>query len=147
MAYGYEKRVGFGATISWDSAGGSTFVVIGTVVDGDKNDAKWKTAKTSLLSEKADTFSKTSYDPGEFKFTIIYDPLDTEYQALKTAFLAVNEPAPQWELSFVDSGSESGSGSGDCSDTFFAHVVGLSREVKKEDFLTAEVTLKLTGTI
>lgn len=143
MPYTYEKRVGFGVTLGWDSAAGSSYTVIGTVVDGDKMEAKWKTANTALLSEKADTFAKTSYDPGELKFTLNYDPLSSEYSALKTSFLAVNATAPTWQISFPDSGA----GSGATTETFSGLIVGLSREFKKADYLVCEITIKLTGGI
>jgi|ERR1017187_233865 hypothetical protein len=143
MPYTFEKRVGFGVTLGWDSTGGSSYAVIGTVVDGDKFEAKWKTANTSLLSDKAETFSKTSYDPGELKFTINYDPLASDYTNLKTSFLAVNATAPAWQVSFPDSGA----GSGSTTETFSGHIVGLSREFKKDSYLVCEVTIKLTGGI
>ena len=135
-----EERVGLGCTIGWDSTGGTSYVVIGSVVDGDKVESKWKTANITLLSQKAERFSKTSYDPGQFKFTVIYDPLSTEYANLKTSFLAANSVAPNWQISFVDAGT--GNGSGATTDTFAAHIIGLSRDVKKAEFLMCEITLQ-----
>lgn len=143
--YTLEKRVGFGCTLGVDYSGNTSFGVIANIIDGDKMDAKWKVANTSLLSDKADTYSKTSYAPGTLKFTIAYDPLNSDYTNLKTAFLAVNQPAPNWQVSFPDAGT--GNGSGATTDTFYAHVVGLSREVKKDSFLVCEIELQLTGGI
>ena len=140
-----EKRVGMGCTISWDSAGGTSYTVIGSVVDGDKNEAKAKTAKTALLSEFWDTFAKVSADPGEFKFTIVYDPGASEYHSLATSLAQIDATAPTWQLSFPDNGLGFGSGSGAVVETFAGLVIGLSREIKKDDFLVAEVTIKLTG--
>jgi hypothetical protein len=140
------KRSGTGVTIGWDVDGGTSYTLIGIVVDGDKTEAKWATAKTSLLADSADTFVKTSYDPGEFKFTVVYDPDDSGYQALEASFKDVNCPPPSWEITFPDQDC-TGIGSGSTTETFSAHIVGLSREVKKDNFLMAEVTLKLTGAI
>lgn len=143
MSYTYEKRTGIGCTLGWDSTGGTTYVALGTVVDGDKFEAMFKTANTSLLSDVGETFAKTSYDPGTFKFTVIYDPLASDYTNLKTNFALVNALAPHWQISFPDTGS----GSGATTDAFFGHIVGLSRELKKGDFLVCEITVKITGTI
>ena|ERR1700722_6502774 len=143
MSYSNEKRVGAGCTLAWDSTGGTTWATLGTVVDGDKFEAMWKTANTSILADVGETFAKTSYDPGTFKFTVIYDPLDSEYAALKTNFATLNVLAPHWQISFPDTGA----GSGSTTDTFFGLIVGLSREVKKADFLVCEITVKLTGVI
>lgn len=135
------ERVGLGCTIDWDSTGGTSFTPIGSVVDGEKTEAKAKTAKTALLSDTWDTFAKCSIDPGEFKFTIAYDPLYSEYHSLATSLAAVNTVAPNWRLSFPDNGN----GSGATTETFRGLVVAMSREVKKDSFLIAEVTIKLTG--
>ena len=145
MADGINKLVGFGAVIAWDSTGGSSFVTLATIVDGDKTEAKWDTANTTLLSEKAQTHAKTEYNPGELKLTVAYFPGGTEYQSLKTSFLAVNAPPPQWQITFANDGE--GNGSGLTVETFYANVTGLSREVKKKDFLVTEITLKLYGGI
>jgi hypothetical protein len=142
---GLNKLVGFGSVIAWDSTGGTDYVSLATVVDGDKFEAVWATADTTFLSEKAKTCAKTEYDPGTMKFTIAYFPGGTEYDALKTAFLAVNAAPPSWQITFAN--DNEGAGSGLVPDTFSAHVVGLSRELKKKDFLVCEITLKLYGGI
>jgi hypothetical protein len=142
LSYTFEKRIGLGCTIGWCSSGStSPIVVLGTVVDGDKTEAKAKTANTSILSDVWETFSKASIDPGEFKFTVVYDPLASDYQNLATSLAQVNALPPYWQLSFPDNGS----GSGSTTEEFYGHVVAMSREIKKNDFLMTEVTLKLTG--
>jgi len=137
------KRVGFGCTIGWDVAGGSSYQTIASVVDGDKTEAKWNVANTSLLSDKAQTFAKTSYDAGELKLKLNYDPEDSEYVALKASFVAVNVIAPTWLLTLPDVGN----GSGSATESFSALIVGLSREVMKDNYMECELTLKLTGAI
>src|SRR4051794_23824596 len=121
-----NKYVGYGCTLNWDATGGTSFAALGDVVDGDKVDSKWKTANTSLLSEKADTFRKTSYDPGSFKFTVVYDPAASNYTDLLASFVSVNVPAANWQIQFPHVASGSGSGP---AETFFGYIVGLSREV------------------
>ena len=145
MSYTFEQRVGSGCTLGWDSTGGSSYVVLGTVVDGDKFEAKFKTANISLLSDVAEKFSKTSYDPGSFKFTIVYDPLASEYLALKASFITINAPHPKWQLSFPD--TTGGAGSGAATEIFTGPIIGLGREVKKDAFLMVDVEVKLSGAI
>jgi hypothetical protein len=100
-------------------------------------------AKTSLLTEVFDTKSKCSIDPGELQLEIAYDPNDTNtYQLLATQFGIVNAVAPNWQITFPSVGE----GSGDVrTETFKAHVAGLGREIKKDDFCTVKVTLAITG--
>lgn len=146
MADGFNKLVGYGTVIAWNSSGLTTPLTnFATIVDGDKTEAKWATADTTLLSEVAKTCAKTEYDPGELKLTFAYFPGGTEYQSLKTAFLAVNDAPCYFQLTFANDGE--GAGSGLTTDVFYGHVVGLSREVKKKDFLTSDVTIKLYGGI
>ena len=139
----YAKRRGIGCTIGWDVTGGTSYSALATVIDGSKTDAKFKTVMDALLSEVADTYSKTSYTPGTFKFTLNYDPLSSEYIALKANFLLVNAVAPSWQLSFPATGS----GSGATSESFAAHITGLGREVVKEKYLECEIELTISGPI
>jgi hypothetical protein len=81
-------------------------------------------------------------DPGEMKICLAYDPLCSEYQALAAQLAVINGAPPNWKISFPDA---DGSGSGVTTETFHAHIISMSREVKKESFLVAEVGLKLTG--
>ena len=142
-----NKLVGFGSTISWDSTGGNSFVVLASVVDGDKLESKTSFAATTLLADTFVTKAKTEIDPGSLKFTIAYLPGGTEFEELKAAHILMNAPAPHWELSFIPDGEASGSGSGVVTESFYAHVGSLSREIKKKDFLVCEITLELTGPI
>src|ERR1051325_5372936 len=114
----FEKVVGTGVLLSWDSAGGSSFTTIASIVDGDKMTSTWKMANTSLLSDVVETFQKTTLDPGSYKFTVAYSPYNTEYAALKTNFLSYNALPPQWKLTFPNEGDGSGSG----TFTFYAHI-------------------------
>lgn len=82
-----NKLVGFGSTISWDSTGGNSFVVLASVVDGDKLESKTSFAATTLLADTFVTKAKTEIDPGSLKFTIAYLPGGTEFEELKAAHI------------------------------------------------------------
>src|ERR1043165_7307734 len=103
----FEKVVGVGLTLGWDSTGGSSFTTIASVVDIDKMNPSWSFAKTSLLSDVLNTYQKTVRDGGDLKFTIGYSEYNTEYQALKTNFLAYNSLPPQWKITFPNEGDGS----------------------------------------
>jgi hypothetical protein len=145
LTYTYERRIGEGVTLSWDVSGGTTWTNIGTLVDTDKMEASWKTVNASLQGEVADRPLKTSYSPGKLKYNIIYDPLNTEYIALKASFVSNNVPIPNWKVTFPD--TLGGAGSGSTTDSFFGSLTGLSREFKKDSFLTCELEITVYGDI
>ena len=152
MSVELEKLVGQGAVIAVDFLGGTSYVPLATVCDGDKlGESKWKMANTSLLAQAGDTFAKTSYDPGTFKISVIYRPGESVYESLKTNFKAFNAPAPHWQITFATNDSEWGAGSGSSGattvETFYGHIDGLSREIKRDSFLMAEFSIKLDGDI
>jgi hypothetical protein len=145
MTYSVEKRVGLGITIGVDFSGGTSYATVVSLVDAGKVEAKADTVKTSLLSDVIHTWSKTGVDGGDLVITIAYDPLFSEYTNFQNALTLMNSAPPGFQISLPDAGT--GNGSGAATEAFKAHVTGVGKELKREGFLTCDVTLKSYGNL
>lgn len=81
------------------------------------------------------TFVPGLGDPGEVTLSMVYDPALASHKILAEA--AVNRTTKVFTVYH-------GSSTGD-TDTFSAHVKGISREIPMDGLITSDVTLKLTG--
>jgi hypothetical protein len=130
------KRVGYGNSLGVDVTGGSTFVLVASVVDGFEGpDAKAKNAETSLLTDWYDTFAPTSVDPGSVTYKIAYDPADANTHTL--ALLLASGAVANWQLTY--------SGGTPPTETFLGHVEHMGRSMKKGDFLVCNISIKVSG--
>jgi len=139
---GINRRIGLGCTLSVDPTGSTAYQAIGAIVDGFKGpSAKAETVDITLLSDGYKQFGKSHTDPGETTFMIAYDPDDTSSATL-AGLLAPTQTPANWQITY---GPGTGGAGTVTTETFKAHLTGMSREVAKDKFLTCEITLKNTG--
>lgn len=139
-----NRRIGLGFTLGVDPTGSTSYTTLGAIVSGFKGpNAKADVADISILADTYKQFAKSQIDPGEYTFTIAYDPDDTTTSTLITCFKSVTPPAPAWVITYPAGSTGAGT---IVSEPFAAHLVGLGREVEKDKLVTCEITLKVTGT-
>jgi len=140
-----NRRVGFGNTLGVDSTGGTSFVTLGAVIDGWKGPgAKKEAIDISVLSDADKQFGVGQKDWGEVTFSIMYDPDETTTTTLETLFNSVSQVAANWRVTYGTGSTGSGTIK---TRTFLGHVVGLSPEVKVNEHLMCEVTVKVSGAV
>ena len=138
-----NRRVGLGFTLGCDAANGTSFTTLGAIVDGWKGpQGKKETVNISVLADTYMVFGVSQIDGGEVTFKIAYDPDEATSTTLNTLFAQVNQTPANWQIHYPVGSNGSGS---TVSETFHAHVVGLSKEVKVNELMTCEVSLKITG--
>ncbi len=138
-----SKRIGLGVTLSVDVTGGTSFSLIGAVVDGiSEGEAKADMVDTSILADIFKTKSKSQVDPGEVTLTIAYDPDEGSSTGFKLLLASVNAVAPNWKISYPSGTLGTGSIT---YKTFFAHHSGMGRETKKDGMIVCAITLTKTG--
>ncbi len=138
-----NRRIGLGFTLAVDTAGGTTFVTLGSIVDGWKESgSKADTADISILSDKYKQKSKGQIDPGDVTFSIAYDPDDATSTTLITAFSSTSATPPNWQITYP---SGTGGAGTTTTETFKGHLTGLGREVMKDKLVVCEVTITKTG--
>lgn|SRR5581483_938295 len=135
------KRIGLGITLGVDITGATTFVALGSIVDGFTTDAKAKDVDTSLLVDEFDSFLKGSIDGGTMNLTIAYSPEDTNTtKILGALFYATTQTLANWQITYPAVG-----GGSSAAETFLGYVNAIGREVKRDGFLTAKVGIKVSG--
>ncbi len=138
-----DKRIGYKTEIAV-SVDGTTvsFVAIGCIVDGVSGPESARTkVDTSCLDDTFMTFSVAQTDPGELSFTMAYDPNDASSQTL-TDLLTQDTPIPRWQITYPVSASTS---EVQPTEEFDAFVIGLGREIAKEELITRAITLAISG--
>lgn len=134
------KRIGFGVTLSCDPAGGTTYALLGAVVEGiDGADAKATVIETALLTDKYQTKAVGQVDSGEVSFTIAYDPADTATTTVLTGLLTSGVSAG-WEISYPIIAAETQQ-----TDAFQGPLSGMKRTVSKDKMILATVTIAVSG--
>lgn len=81
------------------------------------------------------TFVPALGDPGEVTIGVMYDPAAASHMIIASA--AASRTTKYWTIYH-------GSSSGD-SDSFYAYVKGLSREIPMDNMITCDMTFKVTG--
>lgn len=138
-----NRRIGLGVTIGVDSAGGTNFTTLGSIVDGAKEGGtKADVADISILADTHKQKAKGQIDPNEVTITIAWDPDDATSTVLKSLHDSVSATPPNWQIS-LPSGTQ-GAGS-TTTKTFKGFVTGMGREIMKDKLITAEVTITKTG--
>lgn len=131
------KKIGYGFTLSIDPTGGTTWDVLGNVVDGWSGPkSKARVVDTSVLSDFWDTFLKEGCNPGEMTFNVALDPDDGDYQALDTALASTSTTLAAFKVDVPASTADQ---------IFAGMVVGLGPEVRKGQLAMAEVTIQVSG--
>jgi hypothetical protein len=138
-----NRRIGLGVTVGVDSAGGTSFTTLGSVVDGAKEGgSKADVADVSILSDTFKQKAKGQIDPNEVTMTVAYDPDDTTTTLLKTLHDSVSATPPNWQISFPPGTLGAGSIT---TKSFKGFVTGLGREIMKDKMITQELTVTKTG--
>lgn len=143
------RRAGLGVTLGVDPTGGTSFTVLGAIVEGiDGPDAKGEEYDASLLTDKYKHKDVAQVDPGDLTFTIAYDPADTATtQALAlqlsggTAGGSQTVAAmPNWQISYPIIGVETQQ-----KETFLGRLKGFKRRIKKSEMIMADITIAVSG--
>jgi len=135
------KRIGLGITLAVDTTGGTTFVDLASIVDGFTSDAKAKDVDTSLLTDTFDTFLKGPIDGGTVTLTIAYSPEDTNTtKILGGLFYSMSQTLANWQITYPAVGAGTAQ-----NETFLGYVSSMSRAVKRDGYLTSQVTIKVSG--
>lgn len=134
------KRIGFGVTLGCDPTGGTTYAVLGAVVDGlDGPDAKAEEVDTAVLSDKYKTKAGAQIDSGNVTFQIAYDPLDTATTTVLTGLFSSSAVAG-WQILYPVIASETQQ-----KDAFQGFVSGMKRTISKDKMIVADVTITISG--
>lgn len=91
------------------------------------------------LSSSAKAFRRGLPDNGSVKFTIFYQPADTQHAQLFSDFSASTETARNYRITFTDSPNTTW--------TFNAYVANFSISNGLDGVTTADVSLRIKGTI
>src|SRR4051812_2059116 len=135
------KRIGLGVKLSVDAAGGTTWVELGSIVDGIETDAKATSIDTSLLGDTYSSFLKGPIDGGSMQFTIAYSSEDSNTTQILNGLLAsTSQTLANWQLTYPAVGG----GSSD-TEIFKGFVESVGRSIKRDGFLTAKVSVKVSG--
>ena len=133
-----EIRLGKHVTLDVDTAGGSTFAAIGSLVDiQDLSSFQAAMTEVSKLGDATKSFRPVDIDEGQLKFKIRFDINGDTYVVLKNAMTNVNKA--NWKITYaaVEGGASE-------TETFLGYVENLSRSAGKADMLAAEVTIRRT---
>src|SRR5579871_2518705 len=100
------KRYGYAVTLGCDSSGGSSFTVLGNIVDSIEGaDVKADEIEVTLLADKIKTWAQGQIDGGQVTFKIAYDPADTSGTTIAT--LLGNGNVANWQISYPIINAES----------------------------------------
>lgn len=135
------KRIGLGITLSVDTAGGTSFTALGSIVDSMETDAKAVDVNTSLLGDQFDSFLPASIDGGTLTITIAYSPEDTNTtKILNDLFYSTSQTLANFKIGYPAVGAGTG-----IAETFKGYVNNIGRQIKRDGFLTAKVGIKVSG--
>src|ERR1022692_2172068 len=135
-----NRRIGYNCALAVDVLGGTTFVSVGSVVDGFSGAGpKSIMADISILTDYFTRTAPCGVDPGSFEFGVAYDPGDATSQLLSN--LLASGAIANWQLTFYSVG---GGGSG-ISETFLGYVETMGREIKRKSLVTAKVGIHIVG--
>lgn len=138
---GLTKRYGYGVTLGVDSSGiGTTFTVLANIVDAlEGPDIKTDSIEFTLLADKIKAHMGGQIDPGTVTFTIAYDPADATSGQVLVALLG-SSLVCTWEILYPVIGAETQQ-----NNQFNAFVSGFKRGIKRNEMITADLTLTLAG--
>jgi hypothetical protein len=132
-----ERRVGLGYTLSVDPTGGTTFAVLGSIVDAiDGPDAKKDDIDISILADIKKFFSPGQLDAGVVTFQIAYDPADTDTHTLATLLNSTSTTLANWKINHSGTSNQ---------ETFLGYVNGFARKTGKGKLVVADVSIKVSG--
>ena len=138
MTYALSKTYGFGSTLACDPAGGTSYGVLGAIVDGwEESEAKADEINTAVLGDRYRTKASGQVDPGSCTFDICYDPTTGSSAAILGALLTSGAIAG-WQTTVNTS-------SGPTHSAFVGPVVGLGVSVKKGALVMQKVTVAKSG--
>ncbi len=140
-----NRRTGYGHTLSVDAANGTSFTVLGAIVGGWSGPKIKKDAPDiTVLSDTYKQYGVSQIDGGEVTFQIMWDPDEASSTTVNTLLAQMNQVPANWKVTY--GAGPQGSGT-IVTETFHAHVVGVSKEVKVGNALVSEITLKITGVV
>lgn len=121
-----------------DITGGSTYVIVGCIVDGFSTSTSATSVETTCLGDTYKTFQRSDIDPGSLDFSIAYDAQDNT-TTRKLVDLFNSGDVASWEITFSDEGS------GTATENFLGFVESFNREITKESLVSASLTIKVSG--
>lgn len=143
MTATFNKNIGYNITFGVDTTGGSTYVVLAHIVDIGGSDSKTEFGDTTLLGDKNKTYLPASIEPGEFSFTIAWDPNDAPgtYGTLAAAQQSGALLGCEITVTYVEASASPATG----TEAFKAYVANLGRKFGKKNLSMVEVKLQITG--
>ena len=130
------KTIGYGSILAVTTTTGATEIGQIRNISGPGVSANDVDTTTLDSSSNYSTFACGLLDPGEVSFSVIYDPADSMHQRL--AYYAGQRSSKTFTVYHASS-------TGD-TDAFTAYVKGLGREIPLDDVISADITLKVSGT-
>lgn len=135
------KIAAFGLILSWDPAGGTTWVAIAQVgdVDGPSLTRNVLTGPAHDDTSRWVDKVKAGKNAGTISFPIFYDPAGATHKA-STGLLsdfAEDTVIPNWKITYPDTGATVWTGRG--------MVASFTPKMPVEGWLTADLTIELTG--
>ncbi len=139
------KRISNGITLGYNDTTNTTYTTLANVVKMISGpSAKAETVKLDLMADIYDTKSRGSVDPGQVKFDIAYDPTDGNSTKLASllgsSFATLASGVPSWKLTYPAVGTNSAQ-----TETFSGFVAGLDRKAEKNNMVSAEITIEVSG--
>lgn len=144
------RRIGLGIVLSVDTANSgnaSNFQTLGYIVDGLKDsEAKATVIDCAIITDTYVPKGKGQVTAGDRSMMIAYDPNDgsNTSTSYKLASMLTTTGAPGGEANFKIFYPAVGSGN-NASEYFLGWVTGYSVERQKDKFLTAQVTIAVSG--
>lgn len=134
------KRISNALTLSVDTAGGTTYTALANItkeISGPS--AKREAIKMDLLTDLYDTKQGGSVDGGQYKFSIAYDPSDTNSSLITGSFGAsyatLATALPHWKVTYASGVTE----------TFFGIVTGFDKKGEKNTMVIGDITIDVSG--
>ena len=133
------SKKGFGIKLEYTTDGGTTFLVVGEVVDGTPSGITKGTYETTHHASPNGhkEFEAGLVEFGEATLMINYDPADVGHLELRTRAATAHETANAYKFTY----------GGSTIDTFSAFCVGFEPATPIDDKITASVTFKPAGTV
>lgn len=138
-----QKRIGLGFTLGMDPTGGSTFVVLGAIVDGlDEDGGSMDIADMSILSDTYKTKAGGQIDPGKATFQIAYDGSanNTTAGRLAAARAITGVVSPAFQRTYP-----AANGQNSFTENFSGWVTKLGKAIKKDKMIVQAVEIDISG--
>ncbi len=140
-----KKRIANSLTLSINTGTTTSYTSLGNIVKMLSGPgAKAEVIKLDLLGDVYDSKTRGSIDPGQVKFGLCYDPTDPDTTilaaSLGAAYSTLAVTVPSFRITFPAIGTTTA-----FSETFTAFVAGYERTGEKNNMVTADITLEVSG--